>query len=658
VKNLFRFVVIIAFVEIVSVLNIAAQIPCVSGFVTDPNGNPVADADLDFDDAITGRRIYTPGDNTGPDGFYNVCVLPGIYNISYAPYLHSNLQGYQIFNVDLSDGSSIEINVVLEFGKIISGTVKDPSDNPIGGVDLDADRLSNGQRIYTPNDNSDSVTGEFWIIVPSDFYRLRFEPPRGSRWKGVQIDTLDVRSDTSFDVILEEGYLLTGVVTDTVNQGIDSISVDLRDQGTGRKIYLGNNKTDSTGYYTVAIDSGLYELRFEPPVGSRLVGVAVDSFAIVDDLVYDQVLRSGYIFNAVVTDTAGIPVPEADIDFILASTDEKIFTPYDKTDSLGMASFAVLPDIYAIRVQPPPGTLLDRAFMDSVIISGDTTIYFQLPELDRVNLQGVVENNAGNGLYDIEVNIIDQITGNLLLSSDNLTDTLGFYDIDVPLGTYDLAFIPPRGERIVPLKIDSVTFAADTIWENVTLESGYIFSSSVYKDIEGLPVEGIRFDIRVLDSGEEVFAPHNVTDLEGTAQISLMPASYSVELVSVEGYDFVPYGEFELELTQDSSFIFFAKTSAGPIPELLLLRQNYPNPFNQVTNIPYFLYERSNVDITIFNGLGQKVRSFQEGNTDIGEHIIIWDGTDGHGKRVSSGVYFYKIENSFGDKKKKMLLIK
>jgi len=295
-------------------INATGQIPCVSGFVTDPNGNPVADADLDFDDAVTGQRIYTPGDNTDPDGFYNVCVLPGICHISYAPYPNSNLLGHQIFNVDLSDGSSIELNVTLGFGEIISGVVKDPMNNPVGGVDIDAGRLSTGERIYTPNDNSDSLTGEFWIVVPPDFYRLRFEPSPGTRWIGLQLDSLDARSDTAFDVILEEGFLLSGTVTDEMNRGIDSISIDMRDRATGQKLYIANNRTDSTGFYAVAIPEGLFEFRFEPPRGSRYVGVAIDSFAVARDTAHNQTLQSGFIFTAVVTDSINNPVPNADVD--------------------------------------------------------------------------------------------------------------------------------------------------------------------------------------------------------------------------------------------------------------------------------------------------------------------------------------------------------
>ncbi len=98
-----KFKIICLFIILITVyaVNVKAQTPQVSGFVTDPNGNPIAGADLDFDDAVTGVRIFTPGDNTDPTGFYSVSVWPGVYHISYAPPPNTNLQGRQFFNIDL-----------------------------------------------------------------------------------------------------------------------------------------------------------------------------------------------------------------------------------------------------------------------------------------------------------------------------------------------------------------------------------------------------------------------------------------------------------------------------------------------------------------------------------------------------------------------------
>jgi hypothetical protein len=495
-------------------------------------------------------------------------------------------------------------------------------------------------------------------VVPPDFYRLRFEPPAGTLWKGVQFDTIDVRSNVTLNIILEEGFLLSGIVSDTSNQGVDSISIDLRDQVTGDKIFVANNKTDSTGSYAVAVPGGLFQLRFEPPRGSRYVGEAIDSFAISGDIVHNQVLHNGFILTTIVTDSLDNPIPGADIDLILQSTGEKIFTPYDNTDSLGMASFAVLPDTYAVRAQPPPGTLFDTAFLDSVVISSDTSLSFQLGEVDRVNLQGMVKDMADNGLPGIAVNLIDQFTGNTLLSADNQTDSLGIYDIDVPLGTFDAVFVPPRGEKVVGLKLRDVTFAADTVWDDVVLDSGYVFTAAVYKDVDGLAVENTRFRFSLPGSGEEIFAPNNITDIYGTCQVALLPDSYSVEIIPPDGTGFIPPDQIDLGMSADTSLLIILRTQAGPLPRLFFLRQNFPNPFNASTIISYVLFEQSRVNIAIYNSLGQKVISYDLGNVNTGEHSVVWDGTDRHGNRVSSGVYFYRLETSFGDKKKKMLLIK
>ncbi|MCH9031290.1 MAG: carboxypeptidase regulatory-like domain-containing protein, partial [candidate division Zixibacteria bacterium] len=73
--------------------NHAQGIPCLTGIVRDASGVPVVGGDLDFDNALTGQRLVTLGDNTGAGGFYSVCVLPGLYHVSFEPPLLSRLVG-------------------------------------------------------------------------------------------------------------------------------------------------------------------------------------------------------------------------------------------------------------------------------------------------------------------------------------------------------------------------------------------------------------------------------------------------------------------------------------------------------------------------------------------------------------------------------------
>jgi hypothetical protein len=73
------------------------------------------------------------------------------------------------------------------------------------------------------------------------------------------------------------------------------------------------------------------------------------------------------------------------------------------------------------------------------------------------------------------------------------------------------------------------------------------------------------------------------------------------------------------------------------------LNGNYPNPFNPTTTIKFSLAEKGNVELTVYNLKGQKVKTLTKDFLDKGEHSVIWNGDDELGKTVSSGMYFYRL---------------
>ena len=85
------------------------------------------------------------------------------------------------------------------------------------------------------------------------------------------------------------------------------------------------------------------------------------------------------------------------------------------------------------------------------------------------------------------------------------------------------------------------------------------------------------------------------------------------------------------------------KDEAPTLPQSFELMQNYPNPFSDETNIPYKLNEETNTSVTIYNILGQEVKSFKSVGQRAGIHGVTWDGRDEFGKKVSTGVYFYRL---------------
>ena len=86
------------------------------------------------------------------------------------------------------------------------------------------------------------------------------------------------------------------------------------------------------------------------------------------------------------------------------------------------------------------------------------------------------------------------------------------------------------------------------------------------------------------------------------------------------------------------------------------LHSNYPNPFNPATTISFSLPKEEDIELTIYNIKGQKVKTLYSGIAEEGKHSIMWEGKDSNGKEVSSGLYFYKLETGKKEISRKMLL--
>jgi len=86
---------------------------------------------------------------------------------------------------------------------------------------------------------------------------------------------------------------------------------------------------------------------------------------------------------------------------------------------------------------------------------------------------------------------------------------------------------------------------------------------------------------------------------------------------------------------------------------------NYPNPFNPSTTISFTTPEESNVELSVYNIRGQKIRTLLNNQTTAGEHSIVWNGDDASGKKVGSGLYLYKLKiNDKTEIVKKCMLLK
>lgn len=95
------------------------------------------------------------------------------------------------------------------------------------------------------------------------------------------------------------------------------------------------------------------------------------------------------------------------------------------------------------------------------------------------------------------------------------------------------------------------------------------------------------------------------------------------------------------------------------IPDEFTVEQNYPNPFNPATNIDFSLPKSEEVTISIHDLTGRHIRTLvKDQNYSIGRHSIQWDGRDNSGRKVSSGMYYYRFQAGKYMKTNSMMLIK
>ena len=94
------------------------------------------------------------------------------------------------------------------------------------------------------------------------------------------------------------------------------------------------------------------------------------------------------------------------------------------------------------------------------------------------------------------------------------------------------------------------------------------------------------------------------------------------------------------------------------IPAEYSLSQNYPNPFNPTTKIDFTLPRSDDVNITIYNLVGQQIKVLVNSNLEYGYHTVTWNGLDQLGRPVASGVYFSELRTRNFRQTKKMLLLK
>ena len=112
-------------------------------------------------------------------------------------------------------------------------------------------------------------------------------------------------------------------------------------------------------------------------------------------------------------------------------------------------------------------------------------------------------------------------------------------------------------------------------------------------------------------------------------------------------------GRKDFTYSYKPTFSTGVKTISNSSPSEFRLYQNYPNPFNPTTTISFTLPSRTFVSLKIFDMLGKEVSTIVSAELQAGSYSQQW-----HPERISSGIYFYKLQAGAYSNTKKLLLLK
>ncbi|MFQ5631158.1 MAG: T9SS type A sorting domain-containing protein [bacterium] len=94
------------------------------------------------------------------------------------------------------------------------------------------------------------------------------------------------------------------------------------------------------------------------------------------------------------------------------------------------------------------------------------------------------------------------------------------------------------------------------------------------------------------------------------------------------------------------------------VPDDFDLAQNFPNPFNPETVIQYQVNKAAEIELTIFNMLGQPVRHLVSEKVQPGQHSVVWNGANDLGRQVASGIYIYQLQAGKSIQSRRMILMR
>ena len=200
-------------------------------------------------------------------------------------------------------------------------------------------------------------------------------------------------------------------------------------------------------------------------------------------------------------------------------------------------------------------------------------------------------------------------------------------------------------------------------------DSIVFFGTSVSIDEDLICIGATRDEENGIRSGSAYVFKRNGTSF--IEQYKLTPSdgkpwdNFGISVSLDQNYLIVgAYSSYGNTLSSGSAYVYsdFFPVSINDkisnIPTKFRLAQNYPNPFNPTTSITYYIPITSNVELAIYDQLGEKIKTLIKAKQSTGIYQVEWNGKNETGIQVASGIYFYTLRADESMETRKMILIK
>ena len=185
----------------------------------------------------------------------------------------------------------------------------------------------------------------------------------------------------------------------------------------------------------------------------------------------------------------------------------------------------------------------------------------------------------------------------------------------------------------------------------------------------GFHHDGSRMAGMPIVTSESIFATAAAGDLDNDGDLDVAFSSYdtSVNVLDFFGastpaaYEWATFGGNNARTSvygEPGPWQTGVDPSQGAAGVAFSLAQNNPNPFFAGTRIDFAVPTEQRVTLQVFNVEGRLVRTLVDGTVPAGRNAVEWDGNDTEGRQLSTGVYFYRLENGNASLTKKGVLLR